>query len=257
AEVGVLGGERVVGDLGVGARQPAEQGGLAGVGQPDQPGVGDDLQLQGDPAFLAGGARLELARRAVGGRGERLVAAAAAPAGGDGDLLAGAGEVAEDVAAVAVADDGARRDGDDEVLGVLAVAVVAPAAAAGGGAPVLAVDDLGEAVGAGDGADDDVAAVAAVAAVGPAAGDVLLAAEAAATGAAVAGLDVEGESIDEGHDESRTAQLAHRGQLDHCTRRSERPAAGDHRLGLEHRPFPHTFAAGRNFHKLLTLRAHL
>ena len=53
------------------------------------------------------------------------------------------------------------------------------AAAAALGAPVLAVDDVGEAVGAGDGADDDVAAVAAVAAVGPALGDVLLAAEAA------------------------------------------------------------------------------
>src|SRR5262249_56738958 len=178
-------------------------------------------------------------------------------AAGHGHLLAGGGQVAQHVAAVAVADDRAGRHGDDQFVGAAAVAVVGHAAAAVGGAPVLAVDDVGEAVGAGDGADDDVAAVAAVAAVGPAAGDVLLAAEAAATGAAVAGLDVEGESIDEGHDESRTAQLAHRGQLDHCTRRSERPAAGDHRLGLEHRPFPHTFAAGRNFHKLLTLRAHL
>src|SRR5262245_6032159 len=75
-----------------------------------------------------------------------------------------------------------------------------PAPAAGVGAPVLAVDDLGEAVGAGDGADDDVAAV------GPAAGDILLAAETTAAGAAVPGLDVDGESVNEGHDQSRRSR---------------------------------------------------
>ena len=115
AEVGVLGGERIVGDLRLGLRQPAEQGGLAGVGQADQAGVGDDLQFQDDPAFLAGGAGLGLARGAVGGGGEGLVAAAAAAAAGHDDLLAGRGQVAQDVAAVAVEDEGARRHGDDQV----------------------------------------------------------------------------------------------------------------------------------------------
>ena len=79
----------------------------------------------------------------------------------------------------------------------LAVAVVRPAAAAVVGAPVLAVDDVGQAVGAGHGADDDVAAVAAVAAVGAAARHVLLAAEATAAAAAVAALDVQSHPIDE------------------------------------------------------------
>ena len=50
----------------------------------------------------------------------------------------------------------------------LPLAVGAGAAAAVLRLPELAVDDLGQAVGAGDGAKDDVAAVAAVAAVGPA-----------------------------------------------------------------------------------------
>ena len=63
--------------------------------------------------------------------------------------------------------------------------------------PVLAVDEVGEAVGAGDGAEDDAAAVAAVAAVGPALGDVLLAAEAEAAAAAVAALDEDLDAIDE------------------------------------------------------------
>src|SRR5205823_1861421 len=62
---------------------------------------------------------------------------------------------------------------------------------------VLAIDDVGEAVGAGDRADDDAAAIAAVAAVGAALGNVLLAPEAAAAAAAVAALDEDGDSIDE------------------------------------------------------------
>ena len=120
-------------------------------------------------------------------RGARLVEVANAllprpppAARGDDDLLAGAVEVAQDVAAVAVVDDRAGRHGDDEVFGLAAVAVARLALAAGVGAPVLAVDDVGEAVAAGDGADDHVAAVAAVAAVRPALGDVLLAPEATA-----------------------------------------------------------------------------
>ena len=72
-----------------------------------------------------------------------------------------------------------------------------PAAAAAVGAPVLAVDDLGQAVGAGHGADDDVAAVAAVAAVRPALGYVLLAPETAASRAAIAAFDEQRYAIDE------------------------------------------------------------
>ena len=53
-EVGVLGRERIVGDLGMGPGDPREQGRLARVGQADQADVGDDLQLQDDPPLLAG-----------------------------------------------------------------------------------------------------------------------------------------------------------------------------------------------------------
>ena len=72
AEVGVLGRERIVGDLRLGLRQPAEQRRLAGVGQADQAGVGDDLQFQDEPAFLAG------RRPARYWRGARLVEVAKA-----------------------------------------------------------------------------------------------------------------------------------------------------------------------------------
>ena len=88
--------------------------------------------------LLAGRALAELAWRAVRGRGERLVAAPAPPARGDDDLLAAPVQVAQDVAPVAVVDDGPGRDGDDEVFGLAARAAARLALAAGVGAPVLA-----------------------------------------------------------------------------------------------------------------------
>ena len=88
AEVGVLGRERIVGDLGMGPRDPREQRRLAGVRQADQADVGDDLQFQGDPALLARLARLGLPRGAVGARLEVGVAVPAAAAPGDDDPVA-------------------------------------------------------------------------------------------------------------------------------------------------------------------------
>src|SRR5581483_6795706 len=94
-------------------------------------------------------------------------------------------QIAKHVAAIAVEDQRAGRHIDDQVLGVAAVTVVGPARTAARSAPVLTVDDRGQAVGAGHGADDDRAAMAAVAAVGTALGDVLLPAEAHRAVAAV------------------------------------------------------------------------
>ena len=74
--------ERVVGDLRRRPRQPPQQRGLAGVRQPDQADVGEQLQPQLDPVGLAGGAVLGEARRLPGRGGEALVAVAAAPAAG-------------------------------------------------------------------------------------------------------------------------------------------------------------------------------
>src|SRR5205823_6338119 len=101
----------------------------------------------------------------------------AAAALGHGDLLAHLGQIAQQVAAVAVEDQRARRHVDEEILGLVAVAVGPAAAAAGRRPPVFLVDDRRQTVGAGDGADDDAAAVAAVAAVGAALGDVFFAAK--------------------------------------------------------------------------------
>ena len=57
AELGLERGERIVGDLGARARYRGEKGRLAGIGQAEKPGVGEQLQAQPQPALLAGLAR--------------------------------------------------------------------------------------------------------------------------------------------------------------------------------------------------------
>ena len=89
AELGVQGGEGVVGDFGSGGGDDGQEGGFAGVGQADEAGVGDQLQAQPDPAFLAGPALGDLAGRAVGGGLEVGVAEAAIAAAQQGDPFAG------------------------------------------------------------------------------------------------------------------------------------------------------------------------
>jgi hypothetical protein len=66
AKPGVQRREGIVGDLGLGGRDRGEEGRLAGIGQADEAGIGDQLQPQPDPAFLARQAGIGPARRLVG-----------------------------------------------------------------------------------------------------------------------------------------------------------------------------------------------
>jgi len=106
------------------------------------------------------------------------------------------GEVAKQVAAIAIEDQGARGHEENQVAGALTVAQGDAAWAAIVGAPMFLVDNLGEAVGAGGSANDDAAAVTAIAAIGAALGHVLFAPEAAHAAAAVAALDIQDYTID-------------------------------------------------------------
>ena len=198
-QVGVLGREGVVGDLGMGARDPRQQGRFARVGQAHEPDVGDDLQLEGDPPLLARDAFFVLSGGAIGARLEEGVAVSASPSAGDDHRITRPLHVAEHVAAVAVADDGPRGDLDDEVLGPSTGAVRALAVLAPVGLEVTLGRQVGEVGEPLDGAHDDVAAIAAVAAVRPAPGYVLLAPEADATVAAVAPSDENRDPVHE-HD---------------------------------------------------------
>ena len=93
AEHGLQRRERVRGDLRLRAGQAREQRGLAGVRQPDEPDVGEQLQLQLDPPSSPG-SPFSASRGAwrIGG-GEVLVARARPSRRGPADLLAGAHEV--------------------------------------------------------------------------------------------------------------------------------------------------------------------
>jgi NADP-dependent 3-hydroxy acid dehydrogenase YdfG len=87
------GGERILGHLGMGAGQTRQQRGLAGVGKPHQAHIGEQLQLQIDPRFLAGQAAFGEARSLMGWTGEPLVAPPAGAAVGNHRPLAGADQV--------------------------------------------------------------------------------------------------------------------------------------------------------------------
>src|SRR5208283_4727303 len=123
AKVGMLGGERVGGDLRPGAGKAAEQRALAGVGHADQADVGDQLQLQPhgtDLAWFAGG---RLSRGPISRRFEAVVALAAVAAAGHHDLVAILRQVFQYVAVLRVDDHGARWNGDRKILAGGSVAV--------------------------------------------------------------------------------------------------------------------------------------
>ena len=195
-EVGLEGGERVVGDLRLGGRDGGDEGGLPDAREPDQGDVGEQLELEAQPALLAHLALLGEGRGPPPVRQEPGVAAPAATALAGEPALAGADQVGEHDA-VLVADGGALGHRHLEVApppAVLALALPVHAASRRAVRVVLERDQRRDVA-----VDDEphAAAVAAVAAVGPAPGHVRLAPEADGARAAVTALDVETALIDE------------------------------------------------------------
>src|SRR3546814_6758440 len=72
AEVGVEGGERVVGDLRARSRDRSDQAGLARGGEPDQRHVGDGLQLEEEVALPPGRSQQGEARRLADRKSTRM-----------------------------------------------------------------------------------------------------------------------------------------------------------------------------------------
>ena len=200
AEVGDQRGERVVGDLGPGARDRGDQRRLAGARVADQADVGDDLELEGDGAFGAVLAEQGEAGGLARGGGERRVAETAATALGDDQLGLGSGQVGEALAGVGVGDHGPVGDRQHDVVAVGPVLVVAAAGLAAGRAPVglaVVVDERGH---VGVDAEDDGTAVTAVAAVGAAERLELLAVDGGAAVPAVPAEGVQRHLVDEAGD---------------------------------------------------------
>src|SRR6185436_10423661 len=116
-------------DFGPGLGERRQQRRLAGVWRADQSDVGDQLQLELDPALLARRSLLGVARGAVGRRREAGVSPTAATAAGDDEAGVGVEQLADQVAFRMSADDRPRRNANEDVRGA-ATMRSAPGAAA-------------------------------------------------------------------------------------------------------------------------------
>src|SRR6185437_10776918 len=198
-EIGMEGGEGIVGDLRLGSRHGGEESGFARVGEADEAGVGDQLQPQPYPflgALLAG---IGVARRLVRRSLEMGVAEAAIAASEQGHALADMGQVGDQGFVVVLEDLGADRNAHDDVRRIGAMPVLAHAVATGLGLEMLLVTVVDEGVQRVDALDHDVAAAASVAAVRPAELEEFLAQEADGAGPAVSGADIDLGLIEEFH----------------------------------------------------------
>src|SRR3569623_1096881 len=171
-QAGNQGRKRVIRHFGPRRRDGADQRRLAGVGQAQEPDVGQHLQLQFEFTHFAQRAFGELAWRTVGAAFET---------------------------GVAVAHHRADRYRDDEIVAALAGAVAAHAVLAALCLEFTGVAKIDQGIEIDVGDQKHTAAVAAVAAVRPAERDEFFAAKPRAAITAVAGLDFDGDFVDEFH----------------------------------------------------------
>ena len=196
-EVGFERRERVIGDLRRGGGHGSQERRLAGVRQPDKPDVGDQPQLEADPALLPGLALLGVLRRLVGGRLEVGVAEPAATAAGDHHLLSGGDQIGEELVRGVVEDRGAGRNAHHEVMARRTVAPRALAPTAVRRLEVVAVLEVAQGRLAGIHGEVHRTASTAIPAVRSAARDVRLAPEGRRAVAAVTGTDVDLDAVEE------------------------------------------------------------
>ena len=119
AQIGIEGGKVVIGDLGLGLGDHAQQCGLAHIGETDEAHVRQQLQLQKYIVALAGQARLGEARHLPGGGGEVHIAPAA-PAALAEDIGLAAAHVLNDLIGFGVPHQRAPGDADHQIGAVLA-----------------------------------------------------------------------------------------------------------------------------------------
>src|SRR5690606_28054634 len=165
SEVGHQGGERVVGDLGPGGGHHRDERRLTGRGEPDQPDVGDTLELEDHVPPLPRLTQLREAGDPASGGGQRGVAAPSPPAAGGHVPGAGPDQVGEHLPARRLHDRAVGHP-DHETLAVRAGLVRTGARAAVGRSQVGPEVEVEQGVHARVALEHDVATPAAVAAVG-------------------------------------------------------------------------------------------
>ena len=200
AEVRLQGGERVVGDFGLGRRHRRDQRRLAGVGEADQRHVGHELELHVQPELLALLGLLGEGGGAAAVGEEARIAPAALAALGHHEAGALDVEVAHHGAA-ALTHDRADRDGHHQVLAPGAVPLGARAVHAVGGTAERVVTEAEQRRLVHRGHEPHVPAVTTVAAVGATAVHMGLPAPRDRPGSPVAGARVQLGLVDEaGHE---------------------------------------------------------
>ena len=199
-------GEGIVRDLGHGRRDGGEDRGLARVRQSDEPDVGDQSELESEPALGARLTLLRMLRRLVGRGLEVRVAEPAATAAGDHRTLADRDQVRDERAGLVVVDRRAGRNVEDQVVAGPTVPSRLRAAATRGRAEVMSMIEVTQGRLAGVDPKVDRSSTTAVTAVGAAARNMRLLSEGRGPVTTIAGADPDLHAVEEHHRHSRTAR---------------------------------------------------
>ena len=199
AELRMQRGEWVIGDLRLCGTHRSEESGLACIWEPNQTGIGNQLQPQTDRALLAGLTRVGMTRSTIGGGFEVRVTEATIAAARNRDALTDLGEICNQRLAVFFVDLRTDRHFKDYVLAVGAGAVLAHAVTTALCLEVLLVAVIDQRIEAVDRLYHHITTIAAVAAIRSAELDEFLAPERDTAVPARAGRYVDLGFIEEFH----------------------------------------------------------
>ena len=191
AEIGLEGGERVVGDLRLRPGDHRDERALACGGEPDEGHVGQELELEAKPLVFTRLTLLGERRCPPSIRQEPGVALPPLAAGCAEPAVAVARQVDEDLTGLVVEDHGADRDPHDLVRAALAVSFRSLAVGAVGGDAVGMITEGQQRRNVAVGLEPHRTAVATVATVGPTERHVGLPSKRDTTGAAVASTEAQ------------------------------------------------------------------
>jgi len=196
SQVGDESGEGVIRYFGPYRGNPGNQGGLAGIGVPDDPHIGHEFQFQADLAGFSGLAGFGVAGSLVGGGGKPGISPASQSSPGNDESLGFPGQVFEHLSRFRVAHDSPPGHRKNEVRSAPPFLIFPFSVLASLGVIMLAVTKIEEGGELAVGFQNHVPAITPVAAVGTPAGNILLTAKADATFSPIAGLDEDFYFID-------------------------------------------------------------
>lgn len=191
AERGLEGGEGIVGNLGAGVGERADQGRLTGVGEADQADIGEELQFQDHHHFLHGLAGLGVARCLVGGGAKLEIAQSAASAFEQHHDLSVFDDIAEIFTGFGIVGHGAGGYLNVAICAVTAVAAAFAAVAAVAGKNVAVIAQVEQRPVVAIAAQVDIPPAPTITAVGAAEGLVFGAVHVHRTAAALTGATVD------------------------------------------------------------------